>query len=101
MQINEDLFTTIEVFKPLFGKSEFRGFVGPFNKVVGPIEPFSTVKPDIKPFTPTNQFGPPFGSGPDLPFPSLPGGFSPTRRANEEIQKIADEVKNICSILLL
>jgi len=58
MQINEDLFTTIDVLKPLFGKSDFRGFVGPFDKVVGPIEPFSTVKPDIKPFTPTNPFGP-------------------------------------------
>ena len=77
MQINEDLFITIEVFKSFVDKfAVFRGFVGPFDKVVGLIEPFSTVKPDIKPFTPTNPFGPPFEPGPVIkPFGQL--GFWP------------------------
>merc|ERR1719376_1278656 len=108
MQINDDLFITIEVFKPLFGtKAEFTGFVGPFDRVpfIPTFAPGPTIGPvdEIEPSTQTDSPGPTIGPfGPNFPFgsndpfgPNFPFGSNLPIDINSQMQNI----QNLLSFL--
>jgi len=98
MQISDDLFTIIEVFKAEYGKVLFFGLVGQLGSTLNElIGPFGETDPV------TDRFGPCFSlfsstSGcRNLPF-LLPPGFSKVQKATKKVQEVADEVKYIVEL---